>query len=170
MTRPSVERSTTSGQGDVPPTWRPEIQLLIVASPPTDDEAFAGGEIVEYTFEVANVGDVRLEHVAVGEISFFNGAGVPVALDAGPTPPAGFAGILESGEVALFTGTYTVTDADVAASGAIRHAAIASGTAPAADGDPLPPGVTVTDRDVVWVPLRRPPVVPGNDPPAPAAR
>ncbi|QIM17625.1 hypothetical protein G7066_00895 [Leucobacter coleopterorum] len=120
----------------------PGISLIKQAqSEPANGTGFVVGEKLNYSFTVRNEGNVTLSDVNVVEGDFTNGAGEPLVLDEGPTPPAGFTGQLSPGEQAVFTGSYTFTQADIDAGGVITNNATASGT------DPF--GTDVDDDDTV---------------------
>nr|WP_243848836.1 DUF11 domain-containing protein [Lysinibacter cavernae] len=108
----------------------PGIELVkSVANAPADGVAFTPGEQIAYNFTVRNTGNVPLLDVTVDEGSFTNGNGAELKLDGGPTAPDGFDGTLTPGQQVVFTGTYTVTAADV--SGALLNVATASAATPA---------------------------------------
>ncbi|QIK63490.1 hypothetical protein G7068_09975 [Leucobacter viscericola] len=120
----------------------PAISLIKRAeSEPANGTGFVVGEKLNYSFTVRNEGNVTLSGVNVAEGDFTNGAGEPLVLDDGPTPPANFSGQLSPGEQVVFTGSYTFTQADIDAGGVITNNATASGT------DPF--GTGVDDDDTV---------------------
>jgi len=112
---------------------RPGIDLVKTASAPADGTRYAAGENVTYTFTVTNIGSAPLSGVKVTETSFTNGAGTPLTLTSpiAASNPAPFDGTLAPGAKAVFTASYTVTQADVDAGGSIENTAETSGTSPA---------------------------------------
>lgn len=104
-----------------------ESGLSIVKSA-DKSEITTAGEIVTYSFLVANVGNVTLTDVAPVEVEF-SGTGELSAFE--PETAT-----LAPGEDTTFTATYTVTQADIDAGG-ITNAASATGTPP--EGSELPP-------------------------------
>lgn len=119
----------------------PAIQLVKSADPRS---GLTVGSVVHYTFTATNTGDVTLTNIQLTEQEFKNAAGDRLTLDAAPVlDTAKSTGTLDSlapGQILVWTAPYTVTEADVAVSGAIVNTAKVEGT---------PPGVTtpVTDED-----------------------
>ena len=90
-----------------------------------DGDNFADvGETITYELKVTNDGNVTLTGVTVTDPK--------IAV----TSPSGFDGELSPGEMATFTGSYTITQADIDA-GKVDNAALATGTPPT--------GTNVTD-------------------------
>ncbi|MCG8149591.1 hypothetical protein GUY44_03810, partial [Pimelobacter simplex] len=86
------------------------------------------GEMVTYSFEVTNDGNVTLSSVGISE-GAFTGSGAMSAIDCPP-------GALAPGDSVTCTATYEVTQADVDA-GAVRNTATAHGTPPGEDAGPV---------------------------------
>ncbi|MFD0411146.1 hypothetical protein [Kitasatospora sp. NPDC127116] len=87
------------------------------------------GQTISYTYDVMNTGNVTLTGVSVTDTSF-SGTGTPPAISCPATT-------LPPGESMTCTGSYTVTQADVAA-GSITNTATATGTPPS--GPPVTSG------------------------------
>lgn len=87
------------------------------------------GETIAYSVAVRNAGNVTLTGVTVDDPIV---ALTPASVDLAP------------GDDETFTGTYTVTDADVTA-GSVVNTATASGTTPGGDPIESPPTTTTTD-------------------------
>ena len=137
--------TATSNSVTVTVTQSASIAIDKTASPTT---VTAAGQIVTYTFTVTNTGNVTLTDVGVTD---------------NPTPPAGTITAtclsladpsgtctgattpLVPGQIAVFTGTYTVTQADID-HGKIVDRATATGTPPSG-----PPVSAISNRDVVVV-------------------
>ncbi|MFJ5925023.1 putative Ig domain-containing protein [Kitasatospora sp. NPDC092948] len=89
-------------------------------------ELTAAGDVVTYTFEVHNTGNVPLTALAINE-SGFSGTGTVGPITCAPTP---LGGTLDAGAATQCTAAYTVTAADIAAGGSLRNTATASGVTP----------------------------------------
>lgn len=90
------------------------------------------GDTINYTVTLQNTGNVTLSGVTATETSFTNGAGAPLTLT-GPLAPVSTNrpdGTLPPGATASWTGTYTLTQADIDAGGVITNVATGSGTTP----------------------------------------
>ena len=79
------------------------------------------GETITYTFTVTNEGNVSLSNVAVTDPL--------IAVITGPTGDTNSDGILDVTETWVYTGTYTITQADIDA-GQVTNQATATGIAP----------------------------------------
>ncbi|WP_158292566.1 DUF7507 domain-containing protein, partial [Serinibacter arcticus] len=106
----------------------PTPALTVVKTSDTELITTAGQEIT-YTFVVTNTGNVTITDAAPVEVDF-SGTG-----DLGPITPASVDVLLPT-QQAVFTATYTVTQADVDA-GEVTNTATATGTPP--PGTELPP-------------------------------
>jgi len=110
-----------------------DARLQAIKSASLDDANANGaadeGETIEYTVTVTNIGNVSISDVSVDDPLV---ALSPAATDLAP------------GASTDFTGSYTVTAADISA-GSVVNSATASGTAP--NGDPIdsPPTSTTTE-------------------------
>lgn len=100
------------------------------------------GDVIDYTFTITNTGGTRLDDVVLrdplpglGELRY-----------AWPDP--GAPGVLEIGQTATASASYTLTQADVDA-GSVRNTATVTGTPPG-DGTPL-----VTDEDGTSTPAEQ---------------
>lgn len=130
MSPGGVQVSATSDESVTAPPTTPEIDL--VKSVKTGE--LEVGVLVNYTFEVTNVGDVDLADVALDD-----------ALIADETCPKT---TLAAGESMTCTGTYTITQADVDA-GRVVNTATVTGTSPSGD--------QVTDTDDATYPVEQEP-------------
>ena len=102
-----------------PETSGPEITLTKVADKTTD---LVVGDVVTYTYTAENTGNVTLADVSVSDVH--SGTGTLSAI-----APVNVAS-LPIGESAEFTATYTITQADIDAGGAITNTATAAATPP----------------------------------------
>ncbi|AJR18835.1 DUF7507 domain-containing protein [Pimelobacter simplex] len=107
-------------------TAEAEPAVSLVKSASTD--RLVAGEMVTYSFEVTNDGNVTLSSVGISE-GAFTGSGAMSAIDCPP-------GALAPGDSVTCTATYEVTQADVDA-GAVRNTATAHGTPPGEDAGPV---------------------------------
>ena len=121
-------------------TQNPALSIAKSASPAS---VSAVGDIVTYTFAVTNTGNVDLTDVSVNDTQQPPAGG----LTSGPmcqslSSPAGscrgFSTSLAPGQVATFTATYIVTQADLD-HGSINDSAIASGSPPSGPPIDSPP-------------------------------
>ncbi|MEM7215819.1 MAG: hypothetical protein AAF423_09770 [Pseudomonadota bacterium] len=89
------------------------------------------GTNVEYVFSVENTGNVTVSNVSINELTFDGDSPVNPTVSSGSTT-------LAPGETVTFTGTYTVTNGDIAdqggADGSLDNTANATGDSPAATG------------------------------------
>ncbi|WP_035857989.1 DUF7507 domain-containing protein [Kitasatospora cheerisanensis] len=95
-------------------------------------ELTAAGDLVTYTLDVRNTGNVPLTALAIDDTGF-SGSGPLGPLACAPTAPGG---TLAAGASTRCTAGYTVTEADLAAGGSLRNTVTASGV--------LPGGTTLT--------------------------
>ena len=102
-----------------PESSGPEITLTKVADKTTD---LVVGDVVTYTYTAENTGNVTLADVSVSDVH--SGTGTLSAI--APTNVAS----LPIGESAEFAATYTITQADIDAGGAITNTATAAATPP----------------------------------------
>ncbi|MEP3892512.1 MAG: hypothetical protein ABJN52_00770 [Litorimonas sp.] len=102
-----------------PETSAPEITLTKVADQTTD---IAVGDVITYTYTAENTGNVTLEDVSISDVH--SGTGTLSAIT-----PVTVASLPIDG-VATFTATYTVTQDDIDAGGAITNTATAAATPP----------------------------------------
>ena len=119
-TGPDVTSTPSSAVVDITPA--PAISLVKSATPTT---VTAAGQVVTYTFLVANTGNVTLSGLGVTDIGF-TGDGTLSAIQC-PTPPAALA----PADDLTCTASYTVTQADIDTGQDFINTAIASGTPPA---------------------------------------
>ena len=107
----------------------PSLSISKSASPTS---VTAAGQNVAYTFSVTNSGDVTLTGVGVTDVPV-SPAGSVTAACVVLTSPAGTCSgpttTLAPGQTAVFTGNYTVTQADIN-HGSIKDTAVAAGTSP----------------------------------------
>nr|WP_244631695.1 hypothetical protein [Plantibacter sp. CFBP 8804] len=106
----------------------PPVPGLSVVKTADVERATTAGQVITYSFQVTNTGNVTLRDVAVQE-GDFTGTGTVSAI----TCPTGTA-LLAPGLQLVCTATYTVTQADLNA-GSIRNTAFGTGTTPG--GDPF---------------------------------
>ncbi|UFU06241.1 COG1361 S-layer family protein [Ruania halotolerans] len=125
---------TPPGETELPPVTPSEFTIPAVQNPSLEvvksadvAEITAAGEVITYTFEVTNTGNVTITDAAPVE-GDFTGTG-----ELGPITPESVES-LAPGENATFTAEYTATQADVNA-GEIENTATATGTTP--DGAPV---------------------------------
>ncbi|WP_235522651.1 hypothetical protein [Plantibacter sp. Leaf1] len=104
----------------------PPVPGLSVVKTADVERATAVGQVITYSFQVTNTGNVTLRDVAVSE-GDFTGTGTLSAI-ACPTGTA----LLAPGLQVVCTATYTVTQADLNA-GSIRNTAFGTGTTPGGD-------------------------------------
>ena len=102
-----------------PVSSAPEITLTKLADQTTD---IAVGDVITYTYTAENTGNVTLADVSISDVH--SGTGTLSAI-----APASVAS-LPIGGTAEFTATYTVTQADIDARGAITNTATAAATPP----------------------------------------
>jgi hypothetical protein len=94
------------------------------------------GDIITYTYEVSNTGNVTLSGVALSETAF-GGTGTPPVPMFASADLGSVEGILLVGETATYTATYALTQADINSS-QVDNLATATGNTPA--------GTPVTDE------------------------
>ena len=143
-TTPSGGTATaTSNTVTVTVTQSPGISIAKAATPTT---VTAANQSVNYTFTVTNSGNVTLTGVGVTDVPVAP-AGVVTATCQGLTNPVGTCSgattTLAPGQIANFTGTYTVTQADID-HGSIVDDATTEGTTPSGGTTPLATSNTVT--------------------------
>ncbi|WP_188504103.1 CshA/CshB family fibrillar adhesin-related protein, partial [Parapedobacter pyrenivorans] len=96
------------------------------------------GNTIEYTFTVTNTGNVTMEGITLVEASF-SGTGTAPAPVFVSNSGTSAEGTLAPDEVAVYTATYTLTQADKDA-GEVENAAAVTGTPPTTDpGNPATP-------------------------------
>lgn len=100
------------------------------------------GDVIDYTFTITNTGGTRLDDVVLRDPL----PGLSELRFAWPDP--GAPGVLEIGQTATASASYTLTQADVDA-GSVRNTATVTGTPPG-DGTPL-----VTDEDGTSTPAEQ---------------
>ncbi|MFD8479342.1 putative Ig domain-containing protein [Kitasatospora sp. NPDC059673] len=96
-------------------------------------ELTAAGDVVTYTFDVLNSGNLPLTSLAINDVDF-SGTGPFGPITCDPTP---LGGTLAAGASTRCTARYTITEADLT-TGALRNTATASGR--------LPDGATLTSQ------------------------
>jgi uncharacterized repeat protein (TIGR01451 family) len=118
-------------------TATPAPALTVTKSAtPSDAASFTVGQVVDYSFLVANTGNVTLTNVTVTE-GTFTGSGSLSAI----TCPNG-AGSLSPGASVTCTASYTLTQADID-NGSVSNTATATGTPPNGGTPPTSPPSTV---------------------------
>ena len=113
---------STSNTVTVTATQSPSISIAKSANPTT---VTAAGESVTYTFTVVNTGNVTLTGVGVTDVPTAPGGGVTVTCQSLSNPGGTCSGAtttLVPGQMATFTGTYTVSQADVDHGSVVDHA------------------------------------------------
>ena len=124
-------------------TSSPEITIVKSADPTTVTSA---GDVVDYSFEVTNTGNVTLTDVEVTD-TFTAPAGPELTVACPVTT-------LAPGESTTCTASYPVTQADVDA-GSIQNSAVATGTPPNAgtpvDSEPSEATVTATAAPAISI-------------------
>lgn len=126
-----LPRMANAAYANVPATQTPGLTISKVPSTPSVD---AAGQIVTNTFTVTNTGNVTLTEVGVTDIEGV-GTGLlttPSCIGvANPTAScSGNAVTLAPSQIATFTNTYTVTQADLNAGLALTDSATATGIPP----------------------------------------
>ncbi|MFF0390716.1 putative Ig domain-containing protein [Kitasatospora sp. NPDC004615] len=106
-------------------------------------ELTAAGDVVTYSFDVLNNGNVPLTELAINEIEF-SGTGPLGPVTCAPTP---LGGTLDAGASTHCTATYTTTEADITAGGTLHNNATASGLQP--DGVTLTSGSAGTALPII---------------------
>jgi len=151
-TPPTPAGSTTPPAPVVSPpstatvTAAPVAALAIVKSAsPNDAVHFTVGQVITYSFDVTNTGNVTMSNVSVTDTGF-TGSGTlsPISCPAG-------AALLAPGASVTCTATYTIAQADVDA-GKISNDATAQGTPPAPAGSTTPPAPVTSPKSHVDVP------------------
>ena len=122
---------------------------LTIAKSATPTTVTAANQSVTYTFTVTNTGNLTLTTVGVTDVPTAP-AGIVIPTCTSLSSPAGTctgtSTTLLPGQIATFTGTYTVTQADID-HGSIADSAVAAGTTPSdtsvtADSNPVTVDVT----------------------------
>jgi len=89
------------------------------------DQVASVGDIITYTYEATNCGDVVLTNVSIDEVAaLFSGTGTL------PSPSAVVPAILNPGQSGIATATYAITAADITA-GSVDNQAVVTGDDPA---------------------------------------
>ena len=121
--------NATSNTVTVTAAQSPTLSIGKSANPTT---VTAAGQNVAYTFSVTNTGNVTVSSVGVTDVPV-SPAGLVIATCIDLTSPTGTCSgattTLVPGQSAIFTGSYTVTQADIN-HGTIQDTALASGTSP----------------------------------------
>ncbi|ROR73586.1 DUF7507 domain-containing protein [Bogoriella caseilytica] len=137
ITNTATATGTPPGDAELPPVPPSEVTVPAASEPglsvlksasPSDPDAYVAGQVIVYSFEVTNTGNVTITDVAPEEADF-TGTG-----ELGEITPESVA--LAPGEEATFTASYVVTQADIDAGG-VTNTATATGTPPG--GVELPP-------------------------------
>jgi uncharacterized repeat protein (TIGR01451 family) len=138
--------SDDSNPVSVDVTQSPSLSIAKSANPTT---VTAAGQVVTYTFTVTNTGNVTLTGVGVTDNPVSPAGGVTATCQSLSSPTGTCSGTtttLVPGQIAHFTGTYTVTQADVDHD-SVADTATASGTPPSGgtvSDDSNPVSVDVT--------------------------
>jgi len=123
---------TTADETVTPETAAPSMTLAKTASETSD---VAAGDVITYTYEVVNTGNVSMADVSITDVH--SGSGTLSAFT-----PASVAS-LAIGDTATFTATYTVTQADIDSGAAITNTATANATPPSGTYTPATADETV---------------------------
>ena len=123
---------TTADETVTPETPAPAMTLAKTASETSDA---AVGDVITYTYEVVNTGNVSMTDVSITDVH--SGSGTLSAFT-----PATVAS-LAIGDTATFTATYTVTQADIDSGAAITNTATANATPPSGTYTPATDTETV---------------------------
>ena len=107
----------TADESITPEAFAPELSVVKTADVTTD---LSEGDVITYTYAVTNTGNVTVNNVMVSDVHSGTGA-------LGAISPANVTSLAVGGS-ADFTSTYTVTQADIDAGGAITNTATADGT------------------------------------------
>ncbi len=121
--------NATSNIVTVTATQSPSLSIAKSANPTT---VSAAGQTVDYTFSVHNTGNVTVTGVGVTDVPTAPAGGVTATCQSLSSPPGTCSGAttaLLPGQVATFSGSYTLTQADVD-HGSIVDTALAHGTGP----------------------------------------
>ncbi len=119
------------------------LSIAKSASPMTVTSA---DQTINYTFTVTNTGNVDLTGVGVTDVPTAPAGGVNPTCQSLTNPPGTCSGAttsLEPGQTAIFTGAYTVTQADID-NGSVVDAATTQGTTPSGGTTPIATSDTVT--------------------------
>ena len=119
---------------------RDRIAGLTVVKSADPTSVTAAGQDVTYTFTVTNSGNVTLANVGVTDVPTAPAVGVGATCQGLSNPTdicSGATTTLAPGQVATFTGTYAVTQADID-HGSIADSAVATGTSPRTRRSPRP--------------------------------
>ena len=128
-TSPTGSVTNTSNIVTVIATQSPSLSISKSANPTT---VTAAGEAIDYTFTVTNTGNLTLTAVGVSDMPTPPAGGVTATCLTLSSPAGTCSGAtttLVPGQSAVFTGTYTVSQADVD-HGSIADVAAADGTSP----------------------------------------
>ena len=98
-----------------------QTPILSVVKSAAGPPVFSAGQVITYTFEVTNTGNVTVHGITISEIAF-SGTGTL-------SPITCLATTLAPGEQTTCTATYAITQADIDA-GHVTDTAVATGTAP----------------------------------------
>ncbi|WP_233353696.1 DUF7507 domain-containing protein [Hellea balneolensis] len=124
----------TADESVTPQTPAPDMTLVKTASDTSDVSV---GDVITYTYEVVNTGNVTMSDVSITDVH--SGSGTLSAIS-----PAALAS-LAVGDSATFTATYTVTQDDIDSGAAITNTATANATpaggtyTPATDDESVTP-------------------------------
>ena len=135
--------SKISNTVTVTATQSPQLTITKSASPTT---VTAAGQTVTYTFSVVNTGNVTLTSVGVTDVPTAPAGVVTATCQSLSSPPGTCSGAtttLDPGQIATFTGTYDVSQADIDHGSIVDHA-IAQGTTPSSGTVTSPASNTVT--------------------------
>ena len=119
----------TSNTVTVTETQSPSLALSKSANPTT---VTAAGQSVNYTFIVANTGNLTLTDVGVTDVPTAPAGGVTATCESLSSPAGTCSGAtttLVPGQIATFTGSYTVSQADID-HGSVADSAVVAGTTP----------------------------------------
>ncbi len=138
--------SSQTADNDVTIEINPGIVLLKTAEYKGDPAQAQQGDIIAYTFTVANTGNVSINNLTVNDPLLGGDLGDPTDGDTNGN------GILELTETWVYEVDYAITQADVDR-GSIENQAIASGYG--SNGDPVSDvsGTSETNDDPTWIPL-----------------
>ena len=128
----------------------PAAPALTVAKSTTTAKVTRAGQVIPYSFDVTNAGNVTLTHVTVTD------SVTPPSDPANLSPVTCPATPLAPGASETCTATYTVTQADVD-HGKVSDSAAVTGTPPATPSDPSPSPLPPSPVSAVSVPVAQHP-------------
>src|SRR5205807_1015568 len=122
--------ATASGSAAVPVAQHPHVTLAKAATV-ADGHADAAGDVINYTIDVANAGNMTLTGVAVSDSLTGTPSGVDANTDGFNDGDANHDGKLSVGETWHYTANHTVTQDEIDNNGVVDPALTISNTASA---------------------------------------